>query len=153
GRTGGAWRTWSPSLLSCRVDECDQPRQLLGRQVGRRVAEVRGDGLFEGALEERVEHAAQGRPAGPVARLGGRVDVLEPFLAVREVALLFEDGQEGADGGPARRVGQGGPHLRGRGLAPGVDDVEDLPLAAAEVLFRPCGHGWSPFAPAGALPT
>jgi hypothetical protein len=50
--------------------------------------------------------------------------------------LLLQNPQQSADGGIARGIGEGGAHFAGgRGL-PGVQDVHDLPLAAAQLMFQ-----------------
>mgnify|MGYP003454481124 CR=1 FL=1 len=76
---------------------------------------------------------AQGRALGAVARHHRHIDVTGAVLFVADVAFRFEKPQQGADGRIARRLRQPGLDLGGSGAAPGEEDVEDLPLASADV--------------------
>ena len=67
------------------------------------------------------------------------VVVARPVLLDSQVAFRDEDPQGGADGGIGRRVVHRVAHFGGGGVAAGVHDVEDFPLAPAE---PGCGLGW-----------
>src|SRR5262249_14915513 len=110
-----------------------------------------GGGPPGGGRGGRPGRRAPPRPARPTkkyvarrrtARAGRLVDVGQAGPAVPQVAFFFEDAQEGADGGPARGVGQVGVHLDGGRPAAPVHHVHDLPLAPAQSLLgRICHRG------------
>src|SRR5262245_46465788 len=112
-----AWRTWLFPPLAGLLDELRQPGEFFRTQVRGGVAQVGCDGLLQRALEKVLQDPAKGRLARLAARPRRLVDVSQPFLAVFQVSLLFEDAQERADGGAAGRVGQAGVNLDGRGPA------------------------------------
>src|SRR5690606_25195511 len=130
----------SPALCAGHVDERGEALEFLGREFGRGLVEEGGHGLGGRAVEERPHHVAERRAAGLLGRHGGGVDVARAVLCVREVPLLFQDAEHGPDGRVARRVRKALHHLGGGGPFEAVDDVHDLPLAAAEVDR---GHGRS----------
>src|SRR4051794_38777719 len=88
-------------------DQVGQAAQFLGGDLcgAAGVAEVGGDGVLEGAAEEDVEDAAEGGASGLAAGFGGAVDELAALFAVGEVALGFEDAEEGAEGAAHGGVG------------------------------------------------
>ena len=75
----------------------------------------------------------EGRAAGDAMRLRRQIDVAELLLLVADVALFLEHPQLGADGGVGGFAGELGHHLGHRRPAPPVQDVHDLPLAAAQM--------------------
>ena len=75
----------------------------------------------------------EGRPLGVVARDRRQVDVARAVLFVADVPLFLENPQQSPDRGVARRFRQLGLDLGRRGLAPLIQDVEDLPLPAAQI--------------------
>src|SRR6516165_8496149 len=89
-------------------------------------------GFFQRSLKKGVQDAAKSRARFLRSRPAGKVDEGQSFLAVLHMPFLFQDAQQGADGGFAGRISQGGVDLDRRGLSFAKDDFHDLPLAAAE---------------------
>ena len=97
------------------------------------IVEQGGNRLFGRTVEKGLQHVAQRRSLRVVARHGRQVDVAGAVLLVPDVTLVFEDAQHRPDGRVARRIRQRGLDLGG-GRAPlRIKDVDDLPLAAAQV--------------------
>ena len=63
----------------------------------------------------------------------GQINVTGTILAVTQVALVFQDSQQGPDGRIAWRIGQSVQDFGDRGLPPLVNDVHDLAFPAAEM--------------------
>jgi hypothetical protein len=61
---------------------------------------------------------------------------------VADVAFLFENAQHRPDGGIAWRIRQRRLHLGSRGAALRIKNVNDLPLAAAEIEVRLTHYQW-----------
>ena len=97
---------------------------------------MRLDDLLGRALEERVEHVLQRRAAGDAVGLRRQVDIAQLLLLVADVPFFLEHAQLGADGGVGRLAGEVGHHLGDRRPPAPVQDVHDLPLAAAEMRRR-----------------
>jgi len=95
-------------------------------------AEKGGHGPGSGAVKECIEHVTEGAAAGDVGTLDGEIDIAGAFFAVLDVAFVFEDAEEGADGGVAGGVGDVGLDLLGGGLFAAEQDIEDLAFAPGE---------------------
>lgn len=96
--------------------------------------------VFRGPIEECLDEVSQGGPAGGVAGDRRHVDVPQAGLLVVTVSLALEHSQLRAHGGVVGLTGQVGHHLAGGGAAAAVEDVDDLPLAAAECGVQRAGH-------------
>ena len=84
-----------------------------------------------------VQRGAPGR----LPRGRGEIHVAQLVLLVTNVALFLEHAQLRADGGVGGIAGELGHHLADGGAAAPVEDVHDLPLAAAERRgLHPDGH-------------
>ena len=121
------------SALSRRVDH---PRQAIQFGAGQLAPTSRRAARRSPARpirRKRSAACAAGRPLRVVPRNGGQVDVTRAVLLVADVPLFLEDPQQRADGRIARRFRQRGLDLGRRGLAALIKDVEDLPLAAAQI--------------------
>ena len=81
------------------------------------------------------------RALGVVAGDGGQVDVARAVLLVPDMAFFLENPQHRAHRRVARRIGQRRLHF-GRGApALGIEDVDNLPFAAAELVMGRRFHG------------
>lgn len=60
----------------------------------------------------------------------GAVEVASTFFGVLDHVLVFEGGEEGADGGVGGGIGEFVLDVLGGGFAEAVEDIEDLALAA-----------------------
>jgi hypothetical protein len=69
------------------------------------------------------------------------IDVTVALLAMADVALGFEDAEEGADGGVTWGIGEILEDLGGGGVLSGVEDVHDLAFTAAELMIARARHG------------
>ena len=78
-----------------------------------------------------------------VARHGGLVHVARPVLEVADDPLLLERAEERAHRRVARRVGDPLEHVGHCRPAAAVEEVHDLPLAAAEAVGVRVGHDGS----------
>src|SRR5207249_9327355 len=101
-----------------------------------RLVEQRRDGLFGGAVEESLKDVTQRGPLGVVARDSGPVDVARAVLFVPDVPLVLENPQHRANGRVARRVRERLLHVGRRGAPVLIQNVEDLPLAAAQITMH-----------------
>ena len=127
-------------ILSGWLDQLAQALEFRWGQAGFRTLQQGGDGLFERALEKRVEHSTGRRTANLDSAASRGVDVATLPRAMPGMSLLDEDCQQGSHGGITRRSGQGGKD-GGRGdFAMGMDDVHDLPLAAARGVRGSAAH-------------
>jgi hypothetical protein len=125
------------------LDEVGEALKLLRRELCSGVAQVGGDGFFEGAVEKSLKDALEGGLSGAEARAGGSIDKLASLLDVPHVPLFLEDAEESADGGLARRIGEVIDDLDGGSSAAGVDHIHDLAFAAAESIAGLISHGAS----------
>ena len=124
-----------PSFL-CFLDHCGHAIQFLARQARGGNIQQRGHNLLRRIVEKRVQQVLHRRAFGFVARHHRHVDILQPFLLVPHVAFFFQHAQHGAHGRITGRIRHGLPHLRGRSLTALVEDVHDLPFAAAQPAGR-----------------
>src|SRR6185437_10524922 len=139
-------RTSLHPALSRAVNQRRQAVELVARQPGGRFVEEGRDRLLRGAVEKGLQDMAQRRTLGVVARHCWEIDVTGPVLFVLDVSLLFQNTQERANGRIAGRFGQVRLHLGGGCPPLLIEDVENLPLAAAQIAMRCGGHkGPSPW--------
>ena len=110
--------------------------QFLFGNGGAVVAEESGHGAGGRAFKERVEDVAEGGAAGVGRGDDGEVDVAWAVFAVADVAFVFEDAEEGADGGVAGGAGEFGLDFEGGGFLAAEEDVENLAFAAGKVVNR-----------------
>lgn len=120
------------SLLLGFFDESGHTLEVVGRELFGGDVEESGDDLGGRVLEEGRQEMADGGEF----RLGGseigQEDVLEAFVAMGDVAFLFEGAEEGADGGVGGRIGEGGENFSGGGGAALIEDIHDLTFAAGK---------------------
>ena len=82
------------------------------------------------------------RKVGAFRGDGRQIDVARAVLLVADVPLVFEDAQHRPHRRIARGIGQGGLDLGG-GRAPlRIQNVDDLPLAAAQIEMRLTHSQW-----------
>jgi hypothetical protein len=74
----------------------------------------------------------QGGAAGFSGGDDGDIDIAGAVFAVADVAFVFEDTEEGADGGVAGGVGEFGLDFEGGGFLAAEEDIENLAFAAGE---------------------
>ena len=123
----------SSSFLPGLLNQLRQSRQFGLGHVRRRGLEQRGNGLDGRTLEEGVDQVLERRAFRALAADARHIEVAWTILLVPHVALVFEDAQHRAHGRIAGRIGEPVEDLRGGRAAAAVQDVHDLPLAAAEV--------------------
>ena len=114
------------------LDEVGEAVEVGARERVGAVVEERGDGTRRGVVEERRDEVPEGRPRGRLARDGCAVDVPRAVDGVDGVALVLENPEVRPDRRVARRVREGRLDVGDGRRAEAVEDVEDLPLAAAE---------------------
>ena len=116
-------------------DEVGETGEILGGELAGagRVAEMGGEGFFQRAIKEDIEDTGEGRAGRTATGLGGTVEDVAAFLATEEVAFLFHDAKQRAQGAAHGRVGQFGKNLGDGGFAVGEDDIHDLAFALAEL--------------------
>src|SRR5687767_1094945 len=125
----------SAPLLAYVIDERAELVELSLRQFfTMRRAEQGSGGAHGRALEEIVDDASERSGTRLAARHDRCVDVALAVHAVLQMLLVDQDSQQRADRGVARRVVDLLENLRRGGFAQAVDDLHDLPLAAAETL-------------------
>src|SRR5215469_353512 len=132
--TGSYQRNILLALLAGLFDQGCHAVQLVAREFRGRNVEQRGHNLFGGIVEERVHQMLNGGTLGLVARHYGHVDITQAFGQMADVALLFQHAQHGAHGRVAGGIVHSLAHFGGGGLAVAVEDVHDLPLAAAQLV-------------------
>jgi hypothetical protein len=122
-------------FLASFADEGGEAFDFFGGEFGARVGEVGGEGAFDAAAEEGFDDAFEGAFAGFFDGAGGSVEEGAALLFVTEDAFVFEDAEEGADGGAGGGIveafddGFGGE----AGIGVGVDGFHDLAFAAGEL--------------------
>lgn len=93
------------------------------------------DEVFRFSLEEGAQQALEGGALGFSFSNGRSVEIASPFLGMFHHFLVFQGGEEGADGGIGGRIGEFFLHVLGGGFTQAVEDVQDLPFPAGERAF------------------
>lgn len=88
--------------------------------------------FFRGIVEEGSEEATDGAAFSAFGRFCGEVNEAAMDAVVFEVAFVFEDAEDGANGGVAWGAGEPGLDIGGGGLTEAVEDFHDFAFAAAE---------------------
>src|SRR6185437_10802952 len=141
----GSWRARGSFALGAEpFDDAGERGPFVGREGLVGLVEQRGDGRCARAVEECSYEMSNSGPLGDAARRGRVIDVARALFFVPEMALLLEDAEQRAHRGGARRIGDLIVDLGRRGVTAAVDDVHDLPFAAAELRRGGSGgHGAS----------
>ena len=84
--------------------------------------------LFGAACEVGGEEVTEGGTLGLLGSDGGLVDVAAAFFGMLDHVFAFEGGEEGADGGVGRWIGEVFLHFLRGALAETVKNFDDLPL-------------------------
>jgi hypothetical protein len=117
------------------ADEGGEAFDFFGGEFGAGVGEVGGEGAFDAAAEEGFDDAFEGAFAGFFDGACGAVDEGAALFFVADDAFVFEDAEEGANGGAGGGIvetfddGFGGE----AGVGVGVDGFHDLAFAAGEL--------------------
>src|SRR5262245_33219555 len=119
-------------LVPCLVNEVCEPLELSLRQIGRRVAKMRGNRFFQGTIEKRLQHAIQCATTNAESTTNWLIDIFPALLNMFDVPLFLEDSQQRTHGSLAGRIGQVGEHTSGGSRASGVENIHDLPFATAQ---------------------
>ena len=93
------------------------------------------DEVLRFSLKERAQQALEGGALGFSFGNGRSVKIASPFLGMFHHFLVFQGGEEGADGGIGGRIGEFFLHVLGGGFTEAVEDVQDLPFPAGERPF------------------
>lgn len=115
---------------------------LLGELLVAGVEEG-GDEAFGAACEVGGEEVTEGGTLGLLGSDGGLVDVAAAFFGMLDHVFAFEGGEEGADGGVGRWIGEVFLHFLRGALAETVKNFDDLPLTTRQVSPFQSVHGGS----------
>lgn len=111
------------------VDELADFFDLLAGEFLIGGVEEGGDEVLRFSLEEGVEETFEGGSLGFALVDHGCIEVASPFFGMFYHFLIFEGGEEGADGGVGWGIGKFLEDILCGGLAKTVEDVHDLALA------------------------
>ena len=117
--------------VACSIDQRLQLVQFLGGHFRGRPIHECGGSLGGGSVEKGGEHVLQRAGARLLPRDFGQKYVARAVRLMPDVPLLLQDAQQRARGGVAGRIGERRQDLGRRRLAPAVEDIENLALAAA----------------------
>ena len=109
--------------------------QKKGYVVAKRYFDEGEMGLLRRAAKEDRQDALQGGATGGFPRGARLIHVAGAVATVLDVSFLFQNPQQGANRGITGWIGQRRQHFRGGGLLARVQDVHDLALAPAEMMF------------------